>query len=181
MKTRRTFLKTSAFGISGTAFFSFTDLFANGSANGTIVKQPEDYETFFVRENTPITFNISKKKDGVSSVSLLVEELVPGSVIPMHKHLYADEFFCFHQGTGDFTVDEKTFSFKAGTTAFVPKNTWHSLKNTSSEKVIFSFGFSPAGFEDFFREIGTPKGQEFKPKSDEERLAIAKKYGMVFK
>jgi len=181
MKTRRTFLKNSALGVSSVAFVSFNDLLAKGSTDVVVVKQPEEYETFFVRENTPITFNISKNKDGVSSVSLLTEELVSGSVIPMHKHLQADEFFFFHQGTGNFIVEEKTFLFKAGTTAFVPKNTWHSLQNTSDEKVIFSFGFSPAGFEDFFREIGTPKGQEFKQKSEEERNAIAKKYGMVFK
>lgn len=178
MKNRRTFLKNSALG-AGAAFVSFTDLLESGEA--AIVKQPEEYETFFVRENTPITFNISKHKDGVSSVSLLTEELVPGSVIPIHKHLRADEFFFFHQGTGIFIVDEKTFPFKKGTTAFVPKNTWHSLKNTGDEKVIFSFGFSPAGFEDFFREIGTPKGQEYKQKSEKERDAIAKRYGMVFK
>lgn len=181
MKNRRTFLKASALSVSGAAFVSFTDLLANRSADGALVKQPEEYETFFVRENTPITFNISKNKDGVSSVSLLTEELMPGSIIPTHKHLHADEFFFFQQGTGSISIEDKTFSFKPGTTGFVPKNTWHSIKNTGDEKVIFSFGFSPAGFEDFFREIGTPKGQEFKQKSEEERNTIAKKYGMVFK
>jgi len=178
MKTRRTFLKTSVIGVSG-AFVPFSNLL--GSVDTAIVKQPEEYETFLVRENTPITFNISKKTDGISSVSLLTEELVPGSVIPMHKHIHADEFFFFSQGTGIFILDDKTFSFKPGTTAFVPKNTWHSLKNTGDDNVIFNFGFSPAGFEEFFREIGTPKGQQFKEKSEKERTAIADKYGMVFK
>lgn len=180
MKNRRTFLKTSAANICAAPFLSLP--FNADVLNGiSLVKQPEDCETYFVRENTPITFNITKTSDRIPGVSLLTEELVPGSVIPTHKHLKEDEFFFFIQGTGTVTIDEKTFDFKPGTTAFIPKNTWHSLRNTGEGNAIFRFGFSPAGFEDFFREIGTPKGQPFKPKSKEEVDAISKKYGMVFK
>jgi quercetin dioxygenase-like cupin family protein len=146
-----------------------------------IVKQPEDCEIIYVRENTPMFFSITKATDGVSSVSIITEELIPGSAIPVHKHLHTDEYFVFIAGTGLITIDDKTYTFKPGTRAFVPKDTWHGLQNNGSEKVVFSFGFSPAGFEGFFREIGTPAGQIFKPKSPEERDAIAKKYGMVFK
>ena len=146
-----------------------------------MVKQPEDCEIFFVRENTPITFHISKSTDQISSFSLLSEELLPGAFIPVHKHIKEDEYFFFSQGTGVITIDEAPFEFKPGTTAFVPKNTWHTLRNTGDGKVLFSFGYSPAGFEGFFREIGTPKGQPFKQKPKEEFDAISKQYGMVFK
>jgi len=43
------------------------------------------------------------------------------------------------------------------------------------------FVLSPAGFEDFFRQIGTPKGQPFKQKPKEDFGAICRKFGMVFK
>jgi mannose-6-phosphate isomerase-like protein (cupin superfamily) len=182
MKNRRDFLKSStlgalAFPMVGISPHAMTIL----AANPAVVKQPEACETFLVRENTPITFNISKATDQVAPVSLLTEELVVGSVIPMHKHLHEDEFFFFIEGTGSIVVDDITFAFKPGTTAFVPKNTWHSIKNTGDVKAIFSFGYSPAGFEDFFRQIGTPKGQPFKPKPKEEVQRIAETFGMVFK
>ena len=174
-------MKTSALGVSGAPLMSIPAILFNDAINEALVKQPEDCETFYVRPNTPITFNISKTKDNILSVSLLTEELIPGSSIPVHKHLHEDEFFFIISGTGIIKIDEKAFPFKPGTTAFVPKNTWHAFNNNGNEKVVFFFGYSPAGFEGFFREVGTPKGQEYKPRPKEEFDAIAKKYGMVFK
>ena len=43
------------------------------------------------------------------------------------------------------------------------------------------FGYTPSGFEGFFREVGTPVGQPFIQKTMEERRAIAKKWGMIYK
>jgi len=182
MSNRRKFLNNFAPGISGIPFISIPE-FLPGNQEGqpAIVKQSQDCEIFFVRENTPITFNISRTTDHVPVISLLTEELLPGSTIPAHKHLNNDEYFFFITGKGSMIVDENSFPFSAGTTAFVPKATWHEIKNTGDDKVILCFGYSPAGFEDFFREVGTPKGQEFTPKPKEEFDAIAKKYGMVFK
>jgi len=182
MKNRRNFLKTSALSISAIPFISVQQSSFNNLINETaIIKQPEECETFYVRENTPITFHLSKTTDNIFSVSLLTEELIPGSIIPVHKHLNEDEYFFFLSGSGEITVDDTTFKFKPGTTGFVPKNTWHTIKNSGNEKVVFCFGYSPAGFEGFFREVGTPKDQEFKPKPKDEFDKIAKKYGMVFK
>lgn len=182
MDNRRRFLQNSLLAIGGGSFFAAAETFASDVSDGKgFVKQPEECETYWVRENTPITFHISKLKDNISNISLLSEELLPGSSIPMHKHLGEDEFFFFISGTGTATIDEQTFTFKPGTSVFIPKNTWHAFKNTGNEKAFCTFGYSPAGFEGFFREIGTPREQEFKPKPKEEFERIAKKYGMVFK
>jgi mannose-6-phosphate isomerase-like protein (cupin superfamily) len=180
MKNRRDFLKTSAFTLGVASLFSQKS-FASSLDGTSLVKQPEECETYFVRENTPITFHLSKSRDNISNVSLLSEELMPGSAIPVHKHLSEDEFFFFISGTGTGTLGDQTFTFKPGTSVFIPKNTWHSFQNTGKEKAFCTFSYSPAGFEDFFKEIGTLKGREFKAKSKEELDRIAKKYGMVFK
>jgi len=146
-----------------------------------MIKQPGDCDTILVRENTPITFHLSKMTDGVTSISLLSEELIPGGAIPEHKHLYEDEYFFFVSGIGRVMIDDKEFPFQPGTTAFIPRNTWHAIKNTGSGKAFFSFGYSPAGFEEFFRQIGTPRGQEFRQKPKTEFDEIARKFGMVFR
>ena len=146
-----------------------------------VVSQPEEGETFIVRENTPITIRVSKMKDSVASISLCTEEIQPGGKIPVHKHLHEDEFFIFQKGTGTIEIDAVEYPVKTGTMGFVPRATWHSITNNNSELLIFTFGYSPAGFEDFFKQIGTPKGQPFKPKTPGEIKSIAEKYGMVFK
>ena len=146
-----------------------------------VVSQPGEGETFFVRENTPITIRVSKRRDSVDTISLCTEDLQPGGKIPVHKHLHEDEFFIFHKGSGIIEIDAVEFPIKSGTSGWVPRDTWHSISNHSSELLIFTFGYSPAGFEDFFRQIGTPKGSPFKPKTSQEIISIAEKYGMVYK
>jgi hypothetical protein len=43
------------------------------------------------------------------------------------------------------------------------------------------FGYSPSGFEGFFKEVGTPVGQPFLEKTTGERRTIANKWGMIYK
>ena len=44
-----------------------------------------------------------------------------------------------------------------------------------------AFAYSPAGFEGYFRELGTPAGTPWKPKSKEEFGRLDKKWGIVYK
>jgi hypothetical protein len=48
------------------------------------------------------------------------------------------------------------------------------LQNNGSENIQMRFGYTPSGFEGFFREVGTPVGQPFIKKTMDERRAIAK-------
>ena len=181
MKNRRNFFQTAIYGLLGFTFISFPkSVFANYFSKKGIVKNVDEGETYFVRENTPITIKISKK-NGIDSVSICTEEIPLGGGIPIHKHLKNDEIFFFHKGSGSFILDDQEFIVSEGSTALVPRGTWHGLKNTGNELLVFTFSFSPAGFEDFFRQIGTLKGTTFKAKPPEETKRIAEQYGMVFK
>jgi mannose-6-phosphate isomerase-like protein (cupin superfamily) len=182
MKDRREFFQVTAGCFLGPLITSIPQLNSTGNQNKKgVVRQPEDGETYFVRENTPITIQVSKKTDHLDSTSLCTEEILPGGGIPVHKHLNEDEFFVFQKGNGIIDLDGEEFPVKSGTMGLVPRATWHSVKNNGSELLIFTFGYSPAGFEDFFRKIGTPKGTAFKAKTIEEIMLIAEKYGMVYK
>ncbi len=155
--------------------------FAHYTNKKGIVKNADEGETYFVRENTPITIKLSKKSDDIDSVSICTEEILPGKGIAIHKHLNEDEIFTFHTGNGIFLLEDQEINISSGCTAFVPKGTWHGLKNTGIDLLIFTFGYSPAGFEDFFRQIGTIKGTTFKAKTEDEIKALAKKLGMIYK
>lgn len=182
MKKRRFFFKTILGATLSSLLVSFPKSgFANNSNKKGIVKNADEGETYFVRENTPITIKVSKKTDDIDSVSICTEEILPGNGIAIHKHLNEDEIFVFEKGSGVFLIDEQEIIINAGSTAFVPRETWHGLKNTGSELLVFTFGYSPAGFEDFFRKIGTRKGETFKAKPQEVIKLLAKKYGMIYK
>jgi len=182
MENRRNFLKTSAASVVGMSLAAGYRLYgATPVDTMPLVRHLEQTETYLVRENTPITIALSKTRDNLEGMSLCFEELPPSAVIPTHKHLHADEYFHFITGSGVVTIEEKEIPFKPGTVAFIPRGMWHSVKNDSFTKAFFSFGFSPAGFEGYFKEIGTPRGQTFKPKPAEELAALAAKYGMIYK
>jgi len=181
-KNRREFIQLSSLGFLSPLMSSVSISKSIESENKkAVVNQPEDGEIFFVRENTPITIRVSKRRNSVDTISLCTEEIQPDGKIPVHKHLHEDEFFIFHMGSGTIEIDSVEFPIKAGTAGWVPRDTWHSITNNSSELLIFTFGYSPAGFEDFFRQIGTAKGLPFKPKTRQEIISIAEKYGMVYK
>ena len=181
MKNRRSFLKTTSAGILGSMLVSLPEFsFADNSNTNGIVKNAGEGETYFVRENSPITIKVSKKTDGIDSVSMCTQEILAGNGIPIHKHLHNDEIFFIHKGSGSFMLDSREFMITEGSIAFVPRSAWHGLKNTGKELLALTFCFSPAGFEDFFKQIGTIKGTLFKAKTPEEIKLLAKKYGMVY-
>jgi quercetin dioxygenase-like cupin family protein len=101
--------------------------------------------------------------------------------LPIHKHLNEDEFIFLHKGSGLFTLGDKQYQIKEGAIALVPKGVWHGLQNTGSENIEMRFGYTPSGFEGFFREVGTPVGQPFIQKTMDQRRTIARKWGMIYK
>ena len=99
----------------------------------------------------------------------------------VHKHLNNDELIFIHKGEGTLTLDEQLVEVKTGDVVFVPRNTWHGLDNTGNENLLMVFQYSPAGFEEYFIENGTPAGMPDKVRTEEEYAATEKKYGMVYR
>lgn len=154
-------------------------------------KTAEDFEGFIVNEEEGEAFRLRdgranvkikiSKQQGAGSISLLASVVATNDAILVHKHLNEDEFIFIRQGSGLFTLGEKEQAVKAGSIVLIPKGVWHGLKNTGTEDIGLVFGYSPAGFEGFFREVGSPVGQAFVEKTLEQRKAIARKWGMVIK
>lgn len=99
----------------------------------------------------------------------------------VHKHLYNDELIFIHKGEGTLTLDEELVEAKTGDVIFVPRGIWHGLDNTGKENLIMVFQYSPAGFEEYFIENGTPAGQPDKIRTEDEYAMTEKNYGMVYK
>lgn len=181
---RRKFLQMGATGLA-TAFIgtvpkmSFPQSPSNIS-KGIIVTEDEGIH-ILTRRKVPITVKISKAKHGVDNISFCVEDMIPGRKMRIHKHLNNDELIFIHKGEGLLTLDEDSITVKAGTVAFVPRGSWHGLDNTGTENLLMVFQYSPAGFEEYFIENGTPVGMPAKVRTEEEYAITEKKYGMVYK
>ena len=181
---RRKFLQLGATGFLSTLLASLPKIsFSQATSNpdkGIVVRENEGIH-ILTRRKVPITIKISKAKNGVDSISFCVEDMSPGRKMRVHKHLNNDELIFIHKGEGTLTLDEEIIKVKIGDVVFVPRGIWHGLDNTGAENLLMVFQYTPAGFEEYFIENGTPVGMQAKERSEEEYLLAEKKYGMVYK
>ena len=101
---------------------SFSFSFSQNFQSLDTVKTYGDYENIYLRKLNSDSL--------VSSFVIFIKKEVKA-----HKHATHSEHVYFLDGTGEMSVGEKKFSVKKGDMIFVPKNTFHSLKVTSSTPV----------------------------------------------
>jgi quercetin dioxygenase-like cupin family protein len=112
---------------------------------------------------------------GVLSIVECVD--MPGGGPPPHIHHREDETFQVIEGEYEFTCGGKTFTARKGATIFAPRGVPHSYRYVGNEPGSLMMTLTPAGFEDFFEEVGalTPEQQQI-PRV----IEIATKYGLEF-
>jgi len=109
-----------------------------------------------VPASSQFMLKVSPKNNGSRHLVLGTEELAPGAAIVKHRHLDQDEILLIQSGTAHVWLGDKERDVHAGGLAFIPTNTWISLKNTGTEPVSLTFIFSAPGFEDTMRCNSVP-------------------------
>ena len=79
----------------------------------------------------------------------------PGSEPPLHLHHTADETFFVMEGEMRFMVGDRILDAPAGSVVFAPRGVPHTFKIKSSQARAITL-CTPAGFEEWFRELGQP-------------------------
>lgn len=155
MNSRRQFLQQGGFGLLPLVLPLPEFSKQTSGFEGVIVNENEG-EAFRLRDGRAVVKIKISKRQGPTSMSVLTSTVATNDAIHIHKHLNEDEIFFIRQGTGLFTLGEKEHNVQVGSLIFIPKGVWHGLRNTGTEEIATVFGYSPAGFEDFFKELGTP-------------------------
>ena len=179
--SRKKFLNSSSIGLFGA--LTLPELFAQSAHEGTaVVVHADEGETYWIgQRNSPLTIKIAKDTKGNETMSFCRELIAPGEGIPVHKHLNEDELIFVHRGEGTLTIDDKEIVVKEGSVALVPKGVWHCMVNTGKETLSMVFSYAPAGFEGYFREMGSPAGTPWQPKTQEYYKQLNEKWGIVYK
>ena len=79
----------------------------------------------------------------------------PGSEPALHVHRANDETFLVLEGEMRVMVGERVFEATAGSVVFAPKGIPHTFKVKSPVVRALTL-CTPAGFEEWFRQLGTP-------------------------
>ncbi len=114
-------------------------------------------------------------------------EVAPQNGPPLHKHSLEDEGFYVLEGQFSFPYAQSETKASAGTYAYAPRGQFHTYRNAGSTKGRLLLVITPAGFENFFEEIGVEitDRESFKPPTSppdlNKILEASKRYGLEIK
>src|SRR5215471_21519608 len=73
---------------------------------------------------------------------------------PMHRHHREDEYSFVLEGTIGALLGNAVVTANPGDLVFKPRNQWHTFWNAGDQRARILEIISPAGFENYFRELG---------------------------
>ena len=77
---------------------------------------------------------------------------------PLHRHTREDEYSYVIEGRIGAQLGSEVVYGQKGDLIFKPRNQWHTFWNASDEPARILEIISPAGFEEFFRELAAQGG-----------------------
>jgi quercetin dioxygenase-like cupin family protein len=121
---------------------------------------PGDGEALWLRGNR---FTFKASGSDVGGAFAAVETLLhPVAAAPAHRHEDTDEALYVLEGELVLEVGEVRFTATPGSFGFLPRGISHRYLPQEPGPVRVLWFLYPAGFEDFWREVGTPvvEGEE---------------------
>ncbi len=94
-------------------------------------------------------------QDTAGRYSLIDMHIPPGGGPPPHRHDF-EEMFSVLEGEIEATFRGKKTVVRAGETINIPANAPHQFQNKSGQPARLLCLCSPAGQEEFFKEVGVP-------------------------
>jgi mannose-6-phosphate isomerase-like protein (cupin superfamily) len=94
---------------------------------------------------------------------------------PLHRHSREDEYSFVLEGRMGALLGEEVVEAGPGELVFKPRNQWHTFWNAGDEPCRILEIISPAGFEQYFREVaalGGPRNAD-----PDQFAALAQQYG----
>jgi mannose-6-phosphate isomerase-like protein (cupin superfamily) len=97
--------------------------------------------------------------DAERRFSLVEHPMSPRALAaPLHRHTREDEYSYVLEGRMGALLGDDVVEAGPGDLVFKPRNQWHTFWNAGDEPCRILEIISPAGFEDFFRELSDMGG-----------------------
>jgi len=107
-------------------------------------------------------FGVQWKIDGEKAgrrFSVVHHPIAPRALVaPLHLHHHEDEYSYVVRGKLGALLGETVVTAEPGTWVFKPREQWHTFWNADDTPCEIIEVISPAGFENFFREIAAAWG-----------------------
>lgn len=125
----------------------------------------------------------ARSEDTDGAFTLFEASVPPGGGPPPHIHLREDEAYYVLEGELEVLDSDRPFVATAGSYVYIPRGVLHRFKNVGETVARMLIFFTPAGFDEFFFEVGQPAvvegtAPELGSEEIERILELAPKYGM---
>ena len=181
--TRRSFIQSAGvIGLAGLFPTLPTQASSGSPEDSDLVLHAGEGEVYLIGERQGrVTIKVDKRNKGVETLSVLTEDIVPGDGIPVHKHGAEEELIYIERGRGVLTFGDDEYDVMPGSMALVPRGVWHGLRNAGEDMLRMVFGYTPAGFEDYFRAIGVRPGEPWKGLTGEDWARINDEFRITYR
>lgn len=116
------------------------------------VVQPREGRRGQLAPGIGVQFKIDGTDSG-GALSIVEHPFDVGALVPPHVHLLEDEFSIVLEGSIGFRSENKEVVLEAGGYIVKPRGEVHAMWNAGSTPARMIEVISPAGFEEFFREM----------------------------
>ena len=105
-----------------------------------------------------------RRRRGRRRFSVVHHPLAPRALAaPLHRHTREDEYSYVLEGTLGALLGDDVVTAEPGTWVFKPRDQWHTFWNAGDTPCEIIEIISPAGFENFFRELPLVYGADGEP------------------
>lgn len=123
-----------------------------------------------------VQFKIDGRETG-GAFAVVEHPVEPGVIVEPHVHRNEDEYTFVIAGQIGARVGDHEVQVGPGAYVFKPRGVLHTFWNAGQQPARLLEIISPAGFENFFRELGRLLEED----ADEERIGeLADRYGLGF-
>jgi mannose-6-phosphate isomerase-like protein (cupin superfamily) len=120
-------------------------------------------------------------QSGTQGGVMVLDQAPANFTVGLHYHTEADEFFYILAGQGSFNVHGEDIPIGPGDVVFVPAGTDHGFSVSAERPLDMLVFLDRPGLAQDFRELHALRRSNPGPLTLEQRNAIARKYGTVYR
>ena len=141
-----------------------------------------------------MSFGVQWKLDGILTdrrFSVVHHPITPRALAaPLHRHQNEDEYSYVITGAMGALLGDNTVTAGPGSWVVKPRHQWHTFWNAGDSPCLIIEVISPAGFENYFREVASAWGdvEQFARLNDKYSLSmdfesvprLCQRFGLTF-
>jgi quercetin dioxygenase-like cupin family protein len=138
---------------SGAPALGQSSMVANRADTGVILRPADGERVPPFQDGRTMLLKIGPTLTSSQELFIAVEEMPPGTAIPLHRHERHEEALYLHRGQVTVTLGTRRVVAEAGTFVYIPAATWIGVENSGRETASVVGIFAEGAVEPCFRRL----------------------------